>query len=174
MNARKPPTDLSELLRTDIKHDIYAIGTQECLKTIFKSAFGANKMRWVDMLREHLGDEYQIVTSHSLMGIHIVVFASIRLIPLISNIQSNHVATGILNSIGNKGGIGICFNVGKTSLLFINCHLASGQSDKSDSRRVKDFTNIDRKLKLPFKYNITEKSKTSKLDLTRVSNRFDC
>jgi hypothetical protein len=54
------------------------------------------------------------------MGIHLVVFASIRVIPLITNIQSNHVATGLLNSIGNKGGVGINFNVGETSLVFIN------------------------------------------------------
>lgn len=29
MNAKKPPADLSPLLRPDIKHDIYAIGTEE-------------------------------------------------------------------------------------------------------------------------------------------------
>lgn len=107
MNAKKPPKDLHELLRPEIKHDIYAIGTEECLKTIFKSAFGASKMKWVDAIREVLGPEYQIVSSHSLMGIHLVVFASIRIIPIITNVQSNHVATGLLNSIGNKGAVGI-------------------------------------------------------------------
>jgi len=28
--------------------------------------------------------------------------------------------------IGNKGGIGISFKLGKTNLLFISCHLAAG------------------------------------------------
>ena len=120
MNAKKPPSDLSSLLRPDIKHDIYAIGSEECLKSIFSSAFGASKKKWVEMLQENLGETYQIISSHSLMGIHLVVFASVRIIPIISNIEVDHVATGIWNSIGNKGGVGISFQVGKTSLLFIN------------------------------------------------------
>lgn len=174
MNAKKPPKDLFQLLRPDIKHDIISVGTEECLKSIFKSAFGANKIKWVEMLREHLGDEYQVLASHSLMGIHLVVFASVRIIPLITNIQSNHVATGIMNTVGNKGGIGVCFNVGKTSFLFVNCHLASGESNKRDKRRTEDFNNIDLRLKLPYRYNLKEESKIHKLDLSRVSNRFDC
>ncbi len=169
----KPPKELLNLFRPDIKHDIYAIGTEEWLKTIFKSAFGANKIKWVELIREHLGDEYQVIASHSLMGIHLVVFASVRIIPLITNIQSNHVATGILNTIGNKGGIGICFNVGKTSFLFINWHLASGESNKRDKRRADDFNNIDHRMKLPYRYNIKEEWKTHKSDLSRVGNRFD-
>ena len=101
-------------------------------------------------------------------------FASVRIIPLITNIQSNHVATGIMNTIGNKGGIGICFNVGKTSFLFVNWHLASGESNKRDKRRAEDFNNIDLRMKLPYRYNIKEEWKVHKSDLSRVGNRFDC
>lgn len=108
------------------------------------------------------------------MGIHLVVFASIRIIPLISNVQSTHVATGIMNSIGNKGGVGISFRVGETSVIFINCHLASGEEELQDNRRTKDFMNIDRKMKLPTKYSVNEHTDDPKLDITRVSNRFDC
>ena len=71
MNARKPPEDLTTLLRTDIKHDIYAIGTEECMKSIFSSAFGASKHEWVKLLKETLGSTYALVSSHSLMGIHL-------------------------------------------------------------------------------------------------------
>lgn len=184
MNAKKPPKDLSPLLRPDIKHDIISIGSEECLKTIFKSAFSASKLKWVDAIRKCLGPEYQIVSSHSLMGIHLVVLAHIRLIPIIKNVQSNHVATGLFNSIGNKGkendyikqigGVGVSFFVGETSIIFINCHLASGEEEHKDERRTRDFANIDRKLKLPFRYNVTEHKTKDNLDLTRVSNRFDC
>lgn len=120
MNAKKPKIDLSALLRPDIHHDIITVGSEECLKTIFKSAFGANKRRWVNQLQKCLGPEYGIVNSHSLMGIHLVVFASLHIIPLIKNVQSKHVATGVWNSLGNKGGVGISFDVGTTSVLFIN------------------------------------------------------
>jgi hypothetical protein len=71
-------------------------------------------------LKDYLGAAYEIISSHSLMGIHLVVFASVRLVPIISDIKVNHVATGFMNFMGNKGGIGIGFNIGKTSILFIN------------------------------------------------------
>lgn len=109
------------------------------------------------------------------MATHLVVFASIRLIPIISNIEVDHVATGIMNSIGNKGGIGISFNVGETSLLFVNCHLAAGEEEKNDKRRTQDFINIDKNLNLPSKYNVKkEKENIKSRDVTFVSNRFDC
>ena len=44
----------------------------------------------------------------------------------------------------------------------------------NDKRRTKDFINIDRKMKLPSKYNITKHRSETDADLTRVSNRFDC
>ena len=173
MNAKKPDIDMSELLRPDIKHDIISIGSEECLKTIFKSMFGANKRKWVKQIQECLGPEYGIVSSHSLVGIHLVVFALIRIIPLINNIQSSHVATGVWNSLGNKGGVGVSFNVGNTSLIFINCHLASGDDDIRDERRTQDFHKIDFKMKLPTRFSVREKTEESKEDLNRVSNRFD-
>lgn len=83
------------------------------------------------------------------------------------------MATGILNTIGNKGGIGITFKVGETSLIFINCHLASGEEELQDNRRTRDFINIDRRMKLPFKYSIVQHKDKENTDLTRVSNRFD-
>jgi hypothetical protein len=107
------------------------------------------------------------------MGIHLIVMASIRIIPLINNVHSSYVATGMLNKIGNKGGIGLSFNVGTTSLIFINCHLASGDNDIRDDRRVKDFHKIDNGLKLPSRYSVKQHAEDSKIDLNRVSNRFD-
>uniref|UniRef100_A0A7S3NZ13 Inositol polyphosphate-related phosphatase domain-containing protein n=1 Tax=Euplotes crassus TaxID=5936 RepID=A0A7S3NZ13_EUPCR len=174
MNAKKPQIDLNTLLRPDINHDIIAVGSEECLKTIFKSAFGANKIKWVKMIQKCLGDEYKVVSSHSLMGIHLVVFASIRVIPMISNVKSKHIATGVWNSIGNKGGVGICFDIGRTSCLFINCHLASGEEDLKEERRMRDFHKIEMKLRLPDKNKVSFHSPDPQEDITRVSNRFDC
>ena len=43
-----------------------------------------------------------------------------------SEIEVDTEATGILNIIGNKGGIAISMKIGYKSYLFINSHLASG------------------------------------------------
>lgn len=41
-----------------------------------------------------------------------------------TDVQSEAVACGIKNTLGNKGGVGVSLCVGQTSLLFVCCHLA--------------------------------------------------
>jgi len=75
------------------------------------------------------------------------VFGHVSILNQVNNVESDEVVTGICNMIGNKGGIGISFNIGHNSILFINCHLASGQH--SVKKRNQDFYNIETKMKLP-------------------------
>ena len=42
--------------------------------------------------------------------------------------ESSSVATGLGNTLGNKGGVGVGFTVGSTSFLFINAHFAAHQN----------------------------------------------
>ena len=72
------------------------------------------------------------------------VFVHIGLAPIISNVKSDCLATGIQNMVGNKGGICVSFNLGKSSLAFVSCHLAAGQNFVE--RRNQDFENIFRRL----------------------------
>ena len=81
-----------------------------------------------------------MVGSHSLQAIHLIVFIHINLTPLISKVESSYVATGISNILGNKGAIGISFNLGKTSLICLSCHLAAGQNEVE--RRNQDWKKI--------------------------------
>jgi hypothetical protein len=67
-----------------------------------------------------------MVSGFALGATHLAVFAHITLAPLITNVRSECIATGISNVLGNKGGIGISFKLGKSNLLFISCHLAAG------------------------------------------------
>jgi hypothetical protein len=64
-----------------------------------------------------------------------VVYAHRAILNFISNVQSHAVATGIYNTLGNKGGIGITLSIGKTSFCFVNAHLAAHQ-DQIDRRTV--------------------------------------
>lgn len=48
--------------------------------------------------------------------------------------RSSAVATGLSlgapgTTLGNKGGVGISFNIGATSCIFVNCHLAAHQNN---------------------------------------------
>lgn len=56
-NLPKQEVILDELLRKkDIHHDIYVIGTQECMRSIATSVFAPSKAKWESALQEYLGD----------------------------------------------------------------------------------------------------------------------
>lgn len=110
------------------------------MRSIATSVFAPSKEKWEGILQGYLGAQYTMISAHSLGGTHLAVFAHINLVPIISNIKSDCLATGIQNLVGNKGAVGISFNLGQTSLLCISCHLASGQNGVD--RRNQDFTKI--------------------------------
>lgn len=65
---------------------------------------------------------------------HNAVFVHRAIIPLVRNVRSSAVATGISlgapgTTLGNKGGVGISFNIGATSCVFVNSHLAAHQNN---------------------------------------------
>jgi hypothetical protein len=73
-----------------------------------------------------------------------VVFVHKAIVHLVSNINSHSVATGLLDTLGNKGGIGISFNIGKTSFCFLTAHLAAHQNYMD--RRTVEFAKISREM----------------------------
>lgn len=92
----KSDDDLEELLRArTIHHDLYIIGTQECMRSIATSVIAPSKAKWEQVLQEHLGDNFVMISSFSLGGTHLAVFAHISITPIISNVESECVATGI-------------------------------------------------------------------------------
>jgi hypothetical protein len=88
-----------------------------------------------------------MLRSHNLQAINLVVFCHVALLPFISAVESSAVATGLLDTLGNKGGIGVGFNIGRTSLLFVNCHLTAHQH-KVEERNA-DVAKIEKGLGLP-------------------------
>lgn len=75
------------------------------------------------------------VHSLKMNALHLIVLSQKSLKPYIKNIQSDKKATGIGNYIGNKGGLGISFDIGKKSYLFVNLHLSSGK-EKKEKRNI--------------------------------------
>lgn len=80
---------------------------------------------------------------------HNAVFAHRGILPLLRDVRSLAVATGLSlgapgTTLGNKGGIGISFNVGATSCVFVNSHLAAHQNNARE--RNEHFLQISRGL----------------------------
>uniref|UniRef100_A0A8D0F5L9 phosphatidylinositol-3,4,5-trisphosphate 5-phosphatase n=1 Tax=Strix occidentalis caurina TaxID=311401 RepID=A0A8D0F5L9_STROC len=153
MGSTPPPRSLASWLtsrglgRTQdettacIPHDIYVIGTQE-------NSLGDRE--WVEFLRVSLKTlmaiDYRVVALQCLWSIKIVVLVKPEHERRISHVHTSSVKTGIANTLGNKGAVGVSFLFNGTSFGFVNCHLASG-SEKTH-RRNQNYSDILRSLVL--------------------------
>ena len=90
-----------------------------------------------------------MVSSVSLQATHLVVFAHLKLGPLISSVSTDSVATGLKGSMGNKGSVKVSFKLAETSITVINSHLHSGQDEVV--QRNKDIKEILKKFIEPQK-----------------------
>uniref|UniRef100_A0A8C3CFK6 phosphatidylinositol-3,4,5-trisphosphate 5-phosphatase n=1 Tax=Cairina moschata TaxID=8855 RepID=A0A8C3CFK6_CAIMO len=137
-----------------IPHDIYVIGTQEDPQ---------GEKEWLETLRQSLQEitsiSFKVIAIHTLWNIRIVVLAKPEHENRISHICTNNVKTGIANTLGNKGAVGVSFMFNGTSFGFVNSHLTSGSEKKH--RRNQNYTNILRFLTLGDKklspFNITHR-----------------
>ncbi|XP_065136366.1 phosphatidylinositol 3,4,5-trisphosphate 5-phosphatase 2A isoform X1 [Paramisgurnus dabryanus] len=124
-----------------IPHDIYVFGTQEnsvCDK------------EWVESLRCGLKEiteiDYKPIAIQTLWNIKIVVFVKSEHENRISHVGVSSVKTGIANTLGNKGAVGVSFMFNGTSFGFVNCHLTSG--NEKIHRRNQNYLDILRQLSL--------------------------
>lgn len=138
-----------------IPHDFYVIGTQE-------DPLGERE--WADtvkgVLRNISNISFKQVAIHTLWNIRIMVLAKPEHENRISHVFSDSVKTGIANTLGNKGAVGVSFMFNGTSFGFVNSHLTSGSEKKL--RRNQNYTNILRFLNLGDK----------KLNPFDITNRF--
>ena len=69
-----------------------------------------------------------------------MVFIHKAIVHLVSKVDSCAIPTGICDTLGNKGGIGISFTLGSSSFCFLNAHLAAHQNELD--RRTYEFKKI--------------------------------
>uniref|UniRef100_A0A669DC06 phosphatidylinositol-3,4,5-trisphosphate 5-phosphatase n=1 Tax=Oreochromis niloticus TaxID=8128 RepID=A0A669DC06_ORENI len=131
------PDDSTALL----PHDIYALGTQENPQ---------GEREWTEhikaTLRSYTHIDFKQVAVQSLWNIRLAVFVKPEHESRISHVNTASVKTGLGNTLGNKGAVGVSFHFNGTSFGFVNCHLTSG-SDKV-LRRNQNFVDILRLLSL--------------------------
>ena len=144
--ARNPPA-IDEITKTLIpknKFHFYIIGTEECERSIAQSAINTSKKKWEAYLQECLGENYIPLRSHTLQATHIIVFGHKAVAHLCSSFTSSAVATGIGNTLGNKGGVLVSFKIGNSSFAFVNAHLAAHQNAVKE--RNQNYNNISKGL----------------------------
>jgi hypothetical protein len=88
--------------------------------------FNPSKQLIIDLVRKALGPDFFLVHSVSLQATHMVIFANFSLGAIIEDVESQILALGFNNTMGNKGALKIAFKLAKTRICFITCHLHSG------------------------------------------------
>lgn len=132
MGNKSPPSEdkdqmkslLFEVLNTDADPHVVAVGVQECEYEAKKGS----EAHFVNILGIYLGTRYRLIKYNSLWAIRLVIFVRCDVYEEVSCVRSTKVATGIANTLGNKGGVLTSFKFRHTSLCFWNSHLAAHQN----------------------------------------------
>ncbi|KAL0943677.1 inositol polyphosphate [Colletotrichum truncatum] len=150
---------IKSLLQANSSPDILVFGFQELVdledKTATAKRFlkvkkkeGSDQERmshqyrdWRDFLLKSLDDYmppdclYHLLHTATLVGLFTCIFVKSTLRDRIRNLSASEVKRGMGGLHGNKGAIVVRFMVDDSSLCFINCHLAAGQS-QANSRHA--------------------------------------
>lgn len=123
--------------------DMYVVCLQECSK---------KKEQWCSAIKFYLefgGLPFVVVKEARLWDMVILVLAKESLSRLINHVEADHVACGVGDVLGNKGGIGVSLCINDTSFCFLNCHLAA-RAERIVQRQA-NFMRIVRSLQLGLK-----------------------
>ncbi|XP_013769757.1 phosphatidylinositol 3,4,5-trisphosphate 5-phosphatase 2A isoform X1 [Pundamilia nyererei] len=124
-----------------IPHDLYVFGSQEN---------SVCDREWVESLRALLKEQteldYKPIAVQTLWNIKLAVLVKPEHENRISHVGMSSVKTGIANTLGNKGAVGVSFMFNGTSFGFVNCHLTSG--NEKIARRNQNYLDILRLLSL--------------------------
>ncbi|KAH5499079.1 hypothetical protein HBI31_086430 [Parastagonospora nodorum] len=141
-----------ELLEPENPPDILVFGFQELVdlenKKITAKSFFKKKKSKEDSDSEHMSHQYRawrdhlirVLDEHSpkqnyvllhtanLVGLFTCVFIKASERPNIRDICAAEIKLGFSGRVGNKGALVVRFFIDDSSLCFINCHLAAGQT----------------------------------------------
>jgi hypothetical protein len=173
---RNSPQDenfFQKFLQSTGSPDVFVFGFQELVdledkKVTAKSFFKKKKKKNESATQEHMSHQYRAWKDHlarvidentpsehgyallhtaNLVGLFTCVFVKSSLLPRIREVKAAQIKLGMGGYAGNKGALIVRFMVDDSSICFLNCHLAAGQTHNTS--RNKDFASIMEAMPLP-------------------------
>ena len=83
----------------------------------------------MDAFQQHHGDEFLLFRSAQLVGTALILIVRASLSSAIRSVESATKKTGLQGLSGNKGGVGIRFDLLDSPVCLMTCHLAAGHSN---------------------------------------------
>jgi len=77
-------------------------------------------------LREHVGDNFVQIGFVDMWEMFLVVLVRKEDHPFVRGVRSSSIALGVMNVVGNKGGLLLEFSIYDHVISIMNCHLLSG------------------------------------------------
>jgi inositol polyphosphate 5-phosphatase INPP5B/F len=134
------------------KIGLYVLGLQEVVDLnapgqYVRGVYAGNEQnameKWKTALEKGLPAGYTMVAMEQMSGLLMLIYASEQIAATITNVSSVSVGTGLLGYLGNKGAVCTRIMLGEaTRLVFVDCHLASGNDAAHVDRRTWDVTQI--------------------------------
>ena len=154
-NANGKPTgeSIQKILQeSDEAPDIYAFGLQEIVEFNVGTVMLYDTdscLKWREHLmaqlaQRHGRERYVPLEMVHLVGTALILFIKAERRSQVSEIATGTVGCGILGTMGNKGGVGVRFEINGLEMAFTSCHLNSGQDKKN--RRHQDARDIMQRL----------------------------
>lgn len=156
VNGKKPYESLLPWLNSgfeeDERPDIYAVGFQELDLTSGALLLGdtSRALLWEKQIVEELnstGTKYVRVQTKQLVGILLVILVQEKHLSHVGSFRNSYAACGLMGMMGNKGGVGVRFQIYDSTICFVNSHLSA--HTENVQRRNQDFADICRRLVFP-------------------------
>lgn len=133
--------DMSDWISTGVKHgaEIYVFFLQEFVELSMLNVlsgkteenkemlFNGKAIRILTAMHEDKNVKFVHLKSCSMVGLYVTAFVSERLRPSVRNLTTTTVKTGFSGNVGNKGAVGLKFEIGGQRLTLIDVHLNFGK-----------------------------------------------
>lgn len=152
--------DLAAWLCPAINHqhpDVVAVGFQEIVELSpqqIMSTDATRRVKWEQAVLHTLNndiqkrsqDDFVLLRSGQLVGAALMVFARLRVLNKIKDVEGSVKKTGLSGMAGNKGAVAIRLDYADTRFCFVTAHFAAGFANYEDRNR--DYNTINHGIRL--------------------------